>query len=173
MPEVVSKAEFPHRLGVSKARVSQYCGDGLPVRPDGRIDLDRATAWVRNNVLNTEANGFSPMGQDHARERARLMRAKASMAELELARLRRELLPADEVEAGWAQAIGRSRALLLGIPPGVSGEIVMLVRGEPDDDLADRLVRERLTRDIDAALSELADTSADGADDDDDDGNAG
>ena len=165
MPEVVSKAEFSRRLGVSKARVSQYLADGLPVRPDGRLDLDRASAWVRANVANTEANGYAPLGHDHARERSRLMRAKASMAELELARLRRELLPADEVEAGWAQAIGRSRALLLGIPPGVAAEIVVAVRSEPDDELAERLVRERLTRDIDAALSELADTSA--ADDDD------
>jgi hypothetical protein len=37
-------------LKVSKARVSQMVGAGLPVRPDGKIDLNRALRWVEEHI---------------------------------------------------------------------------------------------------------------------------
>jgi hypothetical protein len=38
------------RLKVTAARVSQWVGAGLPVLPDGRVDLRQALDWVTKNV---------------------------------------------------------------------------------------------------------------------------
>jgi terminase small subunit / prophage DNA-packing protein len=101
-------------------------------------------------------------------ERARLAREQADGHALKNAALRGELLPADEVVAGWQASIGRARALLLGIPPASSATIVLLARQGGDAAAAERAVREHLIRSIDSALAELSDTrDLDAAEDED------
>lgn len=46
----LAKGEFARLIGVSRARVSQYIADGLPVAFDGRIDVDQGQAWIRANL---------------------------------------------------------------------------------------------------------------------------
>jgi hypothetical protein len=76
--------------------------------------------------------------------------------------------------AGWQAAIGRSRALLLGIPPATAARLVMIAREhEGDAAAAERAIRASLTRTIDAALTELANTSVDDDEEDVGDGDAG
>jgi len=60
--EIASKTEFAKRLGVSKPRVSQLVAQGLPVLPDGRINLAAALDWVAARVDRTQATrrGGSP-----------------------------------------------------------------------------------------------------------------
>src|SRR5208283_3305423 len=58
-PEVVSKAELARRLNRSKAAVAKYCRAGLPVRPDGLIDLAAAERWFRANVLSERSGSFA------------------------------------------------------------------------------------------------------------------
>lgn len=48
--QVVTKAEFARRLGVTRGRVSQYAAMGMPVRLDRRLDLSVALQWVRDNI---------------------------------------------------------------------------------------------------------------------------
>ena len=50
MAERITKAELARRLGLSKPRVSQYIGMGLPVLPDGAVDYQAAVAWIAANV---------------------------------------------------------------------------------------------------------------------------
>ncbi len=50
MAEVVRKGELAQRVGVSAARVSQWVAAGLPVLPDGRVDLQQALDWITKNV---------------------------------------------------------------------------------------------------------------------------
>jgi DNA-binding transcriptional regulator YdaS (Cro superfamily) len=57
---VVRKSELARRLGVSRPRVSQFVALGLPVRHDGRIDLERACEWVLNNVIDQWTDDASP-----------------------------------------------------------------------------------------------------------------
>ncbi len=59
--QVVTKAAFSRHLGVSRARVSQYISMGLPCRPDGRLDLRAALAWVRANVMSPSSIGTEDM----------------------------------------------------------------------------------------------------------------
>lgn len=49
--EIISKAALSRLCGISKARVSQYIGMGMPVRPDGRLNMVECLAWVRANIL--------------------------------------------------------------------------------------------------------------------------
>lgn len=48
--EIISKAELARVLGRSRARISQLCNLGLPVRPDGKLDRGQAVAWVKVNI---------------------------------------------------------------------------------------------------------------------------
>lgn len=51
--ERMRKGEFAQRMGVSAARVSQWVGAGMPVEPDGTVDVQRASAWVSEHVDRT------------------------------------------------------------------------------------------------------------------------
>jgi len=45
-----SKTAFAARVGLTKGRISQLVAEGLPVRRDGRIDVDAGLAWIENNL---------------------------------------------------------------------------------------------------------------------------
>ena len=50
MAEMITKTELARKLGVTKSRVTQLCRAGLPVGPDGRVELQSALAWVTSHV---------------------------------------------------------------------------------------------------------------------------
>lgn len=43
---IVNKTQLAALLGLTKGRITQFVKAGLPVRPDGKLDLDAALAWV-------------------------------------------------------------------------------------------------------------------------------
>jgi len=47
---IVSKAEFARQLHVSRARVSQMSGQGMPLTPGGRVNMKDAIAWMEAHV---------------------------------------------------------------------------------------------------------------------------
>ena len=44
--ETISKADLARRLKISRARVTQMCHAGMPVRPDGKVDAAVALDWI-------------------------------------------------------------------------------------------------------------------------------
>lgn len=73
---IITKAGLAAELGISKARVSQYCRAGLPVRPDGKLNREDALYWIRHQV-NT---GYHPTkGADRIEEMAMRQRRAARM----------------------------------------------------------------------------------------------
>ena len=53
MPKLKSterKSAFAARVGLTRGRISQLITEGLPVRPDGRIDVDAGLAWIEDNL---------------------------------------------------------------------------------------------------------------------------
>lgn len=48
--DTISKRGFAEHIGVTPGRVSQMIGDGLPVEPNGRIEIAKGKAWVDANV---------------------------------------------------------------------------------------------------------------------------
>jgi len=52
MTDVITKAELARELNLSRARISQLCKSGLPIRPDGKLNRAEAVAWVEGNVCS-------------------------------------------------------------------------------------------------------------------------
>lgn len=48
--EYISKAEFAAGLQLSKGRITQLIGKGLPVRADGKVNRAEAERWYRANI---------------------------------------------------------------------------------------------------------------------------
>lgn len=49
-----TKAEFARRVGLSKARISQLIGRGMPVQSDGKIDVSAALTWMESTLDPTK-----------------------------------------------------------------------------------------------------------------------
>ena len=60
MREVLTKAALAKELEVTRGRISQLIGQGMPVRPDGRIDLEDACRWIVGHLDNTNGDYGSP-----------------------------------------------------------------------------------------------------------------
>lgn len=50
MGEIVRKGHFAASIGVQRQRITALVKRGLPVRSDGRIDVEQALEWMRANV---------------------------------------------------------------------------------------------------------------------------
>jgi phage terminase Nu1 subunit (DNA packaging protein) len=171
-----TRAQLQRESTRSRADIDRLVSMGLPCETVGRgrgaeirFDRSAALAWLVNRALETadDPGGSSP---EMARERTRLYREQADGQALKNTVSRGQLLPADEVVAGWQAAVGRSRALLLGVPTGAAAQLVLLAREhEGAAERAEEAIRAHLTRAIDAALAELANTSLDEFDDGDGD----
>lgn len=86
MTDVITKAELARELDLSRARISQLCGMGLPVRPDGKVNRAEAVAWVKANVCSWRGGWWGNLRQKGGRRRAPMpaasMRGGLDLAEL-------------------------------------------------------------------------------------------
>jgi len=135
-------------LDLSERRVQQLGREGvIPKAERGRYDLVGAVrGYVR--YLRDQASRAQSGVADFATERARLVRAKADLAEMEAAKRRGALLPADQVEDAWREVLARLRARLLELPD----RIAPLVHEETTIAGARSLIRATIAE----ALAELA-----------------
>jgi hypothetical protein len=62
-PEILTKAELAEELTISRPRVSQLVGLGMPVLPSGKVDLEAACRWIVDNLDPTNGNYGSPAWQ--------------------------------------------------------------------------------------------------------------
>jgi phage terminase Nu1 subunit (DNA packaging protein) len=160
--------------GETRYEIDKWVQAGCPVveRPstkggEWRFDTAQVFAW-RADAIRLEMGDGKPI--DLNAERARLAKEQADGQALKNSVARGELLPADKVENAWMSAIGRCRALLLGIPTSSAGRIVLLSRQHEGAKEAEREVRELLTSLIDGAVEELRNTDFDDTSDDEGDG---
>jgi hypothetical protein len=98
MSKILTKAEFAKALGVSRPTVSSYCRKGMPQEPDGTLDEDVCREWIRQNVRSqtgmrglggrvlADDDDADEFDTDHSA--ARLLKARAEKAELELERMK-------------------------------------------------------------------------------------
>jgi len=138
------KKAFGELVGVSPGRVSQMIADGLPVEPNGRIDIAAGKLWIKENVSPTRSAAQAAQGDlpfaaqpDAAAEHARLAKERADTQALKNAQMRKELVSADEVERTWASEWRTLRSSLLATPsrlrhllPHLSAEDVDAIDGE-------------------------------------------
>lgn len=148
----VSATQLAKEFGVSTARISQLRVQGLPGQTNGKFDLLKCFRWYVNFLQNALAHRSVPEGGSGHRgimeARRRKLQADAEVRELELAKLRRELIAAPDVERRWIEIASTIRARLLAVGSRIAPRIV----GEAD--------RSRIERQIDGeirqALTELA-----------------
>jgi hypothetical protein len=50
MGAILRKSHFAASIGVQRQRITELMKRGFPVRPDGWVDVDEATEWMRSNV---------------------------------------------------------------------------------------------------------------------------
>lgn len=50
---ITTKANLAAELRISRARISQYCTDGMPTRSDGRLDRETCLNWIKDHVRTT------------------------------------------------------------------------------------------------------------------------
>lgn len=86
--ETLSKKGFAEAVGVSPGRISQLITAGLPIEPNGRVNVQRGKAWIADNVdpnrrrASLDGAMFPPSGQT--------AKAKRDNAEAEISRLKAE-----------------------------------------------------------------------------------
>lgn len=98
--EDVSVEQFAKTIGVTSQRVYQLIQAGMPHRDrvrgkktNTRVVPAEAIKWLRDR---DRSEALAEKALNEAQERARKTRAEADMKELQLAQLRRELVPASE-----------------------------------------------------------------------------
>ena len=165
MPKLNSadtKTEFAARVGLTKGRISQLVAEGLPVRPDGRIDVDAGLAWIENNLDPGRRNkGGSPSvtGKSATLAEARRLHeiVKVQRAKLAFEREQGKLIDAQAAERtvfarakaerdahiAWVQRSAPVMAAELGVEAG------------PLFAVLDKLMREHLEQLADTPLRDL------------------
>ena len=136
-------------LDLSERRVQQLSREGvIPKAERGRYDLVGAVrgyvAYLRDLAVKAQAGA-----PDFGVERARLIKAKADLAEMEADGRRGELLPAEAVEAAWTAVLARLRARLLVLPDRLAPLCV--------EETTIAGVRDQIRKAVREALDELAD----------------
>ncbi|MEO9132421.1 MAG: terminase small subunit [Sphingomonas sp.] len=132
-------------VGVSDNRIKQLCNSGeLERGEDGQFDLRLS---VRAYCKTLRDNAMGRGGPGLAAQRERVAREQADALEMKNAAVRRELIPASEVEIMWDKICRMIRARFLAMPARLQQHLSHLSA----HDLA---VMDREIRD---ALKELAD----------------
>jgi len=157
-------------LDLSERRVQQLSREGvIPKAERGQYDLIGSVRgyvrYLRDQALKAQAGA-----PDYALERARFIRARADLAEMEAEEKRRSLIAAEQIEAAWIAVLALLRTRLLALPDRLApqvfeqstvGDTRNLIRAairEVLDDLAQPDIE--LEADID--LAGVSDTEADG-----------
>lgn len=148
MPTSYPVSTIAKLFGLTERRVQQLARDGIIPKPEkNQYEL---IGCVRSyiNYLQQRAFGKGAAPQDTHFERARLLKAQADMAEIELAERTGLLVTVERIEADWVQMVTACRAKLLGIPTKTAYQIANLK--DPEE------VEKFLKRTIHEALLELA-----------------
>lgn len=104
-PKTLSKRAFGDAIGVSPGRVSQMITAGLPVEPNGRIELARGRDWYRENVDGNRRRGDT--GDDQILTSAK---AEREAADAKTARLKAEILAGNLIDRRAALRAIETRA---------------------------------------------------------------
>jgi phage terminase Nu1 subunit (DNA packaging protein) len=137
-------------LDLSERRVQQLSREGvIPKATRGQYDLvGSVRGYVR--YLRDQAAKAHAGAPDYAAERARFIRARADLAEMEADQKRGSVIVAGDVEAAWIAVLALLRTRLLALPD----RLAPLVHAEASPAGARDVIRNALRE----ALEELAES---------------
>jgi phage terminase Nu1 subunit (DNA packaging protein) len=157
-------------LDLSVRRVQQLSREGvIPKAERGQYDLIGSVRgyvrYLRDQALKAQAGA-----PDYAAERARFIRARADLAEMEADEKRRSLIAAEQIEAAWIAVLALLRTRLLALPDRLApqafeqstvGDTRNLIRAAIREVLDD-LAQPDIELEADLDLAGVSDTEADG-----------
>jgi phage terminase Nu1 subunit (DNA packaging protein) len=122
-------------------------------RKPARYDLAEVAAWLKANNLTGQQGRPTDIPDSPGLEEARLRKenALASKYELQVAREKRDLVPADEVKTVFMEEVNRAKSRLNGLPADVAGACVGLDAGEIQTILQGRV--DQILNDLASGLS--------------------
>ena len=154
----VNRAELADLLGVSLPTVDAYVRGGCPYEQrgaKGREWLFNSRAvieWLRQRDVEQALGTAQSTTFDEARRRKTA--AEATLAEMELASKRREMIHVDDVAAVVASEYSACRSRLMSIP----ARLATACAGVADAAAVEKLIRDEIVD----ALTELTDDGSDG-----------
>lgn len=139
---ILKTAQLALLLGLTARRVNQLAEEGITIRAghgefDGPASVQNYVASVTNRAKDGEA------AIDKEREEARLKKEQADHFEFKNAKLRKELLPIDEVSRVWSVQISQVRSGMLAVVSRVSQRLSL----SPEDAVEiDKEIRDAMTK---------------------------
>jgi phage terminase Nu1 subunit (DNA packaging protein) len=158
--ETRNKVGIARMFGVSVKIVETWIAQGMPVvsAPSTRNGEYRiSTAAALDWHLDRMAASAGELDLDA--ERARLAKEQADGQALKNEALRESLIPTAEVTAGWAAAQAVVRKICTEMVIDTVPKLLAAISSAATPEKAERAAREILTKNIDAALNELATTA--------------
>ena len=168
MPTMYPVTTIAKLFGVSDRRVQQYAQDGIIPKPvNGQYELVGCVRGIIN-YLQQRAFGKGVAPQDTHLERARLLKAQADMAEIELAERTGALVTVERVETDWLEMVTACRAKMLGIATKTAYQIAHLENPQEIEKFLKRTIYEALAEmaayESDEDLSDSIEDGDDGLD---------
>lgn len=157
-------------LDLSERRVQQLSREGVvPKAKRGQYDLiGSVRGYVR--YLRDQAQKAQAGAPDYAAERARFIRARADLAEMEAEEKRHALIAAEQIEAAWIAVLALLRTRMLALPDRLAplafdqptvGDTRTLIRTAIREVLDD-LAEPKIEIETDPEINALTDPEADG-----------
>lgn len=140
-------------LVLTPRRLQQLAKEGhLPKASRGRFELVPTVQAYIKYLRDRSVAGEMQGGESS--DKARLVKARADIAEFEAARMAGEQVPVEEVEAAWAELVARFRARMLALPGKAAPMVAIEDVAAVCNDIIETYVHE--------ALAELAATEVSG-----------
>lgn len=110
-------------LDLSERRIQQLSREGvIPKATRGQYDLvGSVRGYVR--YLRDQAVSAQAGAPDYAAERARYIRARADLAEMEASQRRGALIAVDDIEAAWIKVLTLLRTRVLALPDRLAPQV--------------------------------------------------
>jgi phage terminase Nu1 subunit (DNA packaging protein) len=149
---LATQAECARRIDVSERRFRELVDEGVIDRADkANYDADAVVIrYIRHLREVAAGRGGGESQAIKADEDARLARARADKAEMELAEARGQLIPADQIGDAVNSAVQIMRTRVLAIPTKAAPLV-----GAKDIPAAEKVIRDQVFE----ALSELSKVS--------------
>jgi Phage DNA packaging protein, Nu1 subunit of terminase len=145
--KIVDRGDCAQIFGVSQTTIEQWIRRGMPFQKRGgrgkswEINTAEVTAWLKQRATE-EASGSSGAGE--AELKRRKLEAETNKSELELAKLKGEVVPLKQVERALAGVFSEVKTNIRTVPSRVS---TMLI-GETNE----TRIKQVLLREIDVVL---------------------
>jgi len=113
--------ELAEVMNVSERTIFRWKKEGMPVTKEGFYDLEEISEWYKTKV------GLIPADESEGKFywQELILKCKARLLEIEVAKAQGELMPRQEVEQGWAMRVAAVRAEFTALPDRVAPILAM------------------------------------------------